>query len=197
MGRDLRFLVEDYAAEPATYGSTPLRGYAAVFNSFSVDMGDWREVIRPGAFAWTLSRKPDVRVTVDHAGGFTMLGRTTNGTLKLSEDAHGLRVEITPANTTVGRDIAELVRRGDLTQMSFAFFTRRDNWLKTENGLVRELIEADLDGGDVAVVTYPAYPATSIGVRTAPDYGVMRRRLQLMEMESELWPQQWQSGKSD
>lgn len=147
-------------------GKQRLRGYAAVYNQLSVDFGGWREIIRPGAFTNTLVKGPDVRALIDHEGGLNTIGRTINGTLTLNDDGQGLRVEIDPPDTQAGRDIVTLVQRGDLNQMSFAFWTLRDNWLDTGDMILRELHEVEIDGGDVAIVTYPAYPQTSIAMRS-------------------------------
>lgn len=153
----------EYRAE----GEMPvIAGYAAVFNSLSVDLWGFFEEIMPGAFTTTLETGPDVRATIDHAGGLTTIGRTRNGTLALMEDAVGLRVEIRPPATQAGRDVVELVRRGDVNQMSFMFRVKREEWRKLEDGMViRQLHEIDLEDGDVSIVSYPAYPATSAEVR--------------------------------
>lgn len=165
MNRELRFFtVQEFRADMVD-GRPQLRGYAAVYNQLSVDFGGWREIIRPGAFTETLAKGPDVRAVIDHQGGLMTIGRTRNGTLKLAEDEQGLRVQIDPPDTQAGRDVVTLVNRGDLNQMSFAFFTKADNWLKTGEEQLRELLQVDIDGGDVAVVTYPAYPQTSVAVR--------------------------------
>jgi phage head maturation protease len=76
--------------------------------------------IAPGAFSRSLPEFPDVLALVEHDTN-RVLGRTTNGTLKLLEDERGLRVEIDPAPTSYGRDLVELVRRGDVGGMSFRF----------------------------------------------------------------------------
>lgn len=144
-----------------------LVGYAAVFNHLSVDLGGFREVIRPGAFTGSLARQPDVRAVVEHGGGLEVLGRTTNGTLRLAEDDAGLRVEIEMPDTLAGRDTMTLVRRGDLSQMSFAFRVPQDGdrWTMTDSYTLRELLNVDIHDGDVSVVAYPAYPATSVEAR--------------------------------
>src|SRR3990172_11153910 len=102
-----------------------LVGYAAVFNKPSERMfgwdGDFVEYIDPGAFTRTLADGDDVQANVGHRGGVQALGRNTSGTLKLSADETGLLSEIMPPDTQASRDIMELVRRGDLNKMSFAF----------------------------------------------------------------------------
>ncbi|MEZ4684189.1 MAG: HK97 family phage prohead protease [Caldilineaceae bacterium] len=164
--KELRFFTSVELRMEEVDSKPMLRGYAALYNQLSVDFGGWREIIRPGAFTSTLANGPDVRALVEHEGGLSIIGRTRNGTLRLREDVKGLAVEIEPPDTQAGRDITTLVRRGDLDQMSFAFWTKRDNWLEQEEYVLRELFEVDIDGGDVAVVTYPAYPQTSVQTRS-------------------------------
>lgn len=142
-------------------------GYAAMFDRRSFDLGGFTEIIKPGAFASTLAGKPDVRALVNHESGLMTIGRTTNGTLQLVEDEIGLRVKILPPDTQAGRDVVTLVKRGDLSQMSFAFYTKVDNWLQDANGAItRELIEVSIDNGDVSIVTYPAYGDTLVQARS-------------------------------
>jgi HK97 family phage prohead protease len=144
--------------------SRTLSGHAAVFNSFSQDMG-FREIIRPGAFEKTLAKNPDVRLLLNHEG--LPLARTTSGTLRLREDKRGLHFEadLDPEDPDVQR-IAPKVKRGDLDQMSFAFRTIKDTWRIEQGQDIRELHELDLHDGDVSVVTYPAYKAADVAIRS-------------------------------
>lgn len=140
-------------------------GYAAVFNRPSLDLG-FIETIDPGAFTRTLAADPDVIANVQHEGGLNTIGRTRNGTLALATDETGLLVSITPPDTQAGRDAMVLVRDGYVTQMSFAFQVRADKWGKDAEGKpLRRLLDVELDGGDVAIVTGPAYPQTTVQVR--------------------------------
>lgn len=148
--------------------SPKIIGYAAVFNKLSEDLGGFRELIAPGAFKKTI-QEADVRALVDHDPS-RILGRTKSGTLGLSEDETGLLAEIEPPNTTVGRDILESLKRGDVSGMSFGFRTIKDRW-KTNNGQnIRTLLEVALY--DVSIVTYPAYPDTSVAMRSAFNAGI-------------------------
>ncbi len=137
-----------------------LSGYAAVFNDSSLPL-PFKESIAPGAFRKTLSETPDVRLLINHEG--LPLARTKNGTLKLEEDERGLRFDAQLADTQEGRDIYELVRRGDVDQMSFAFRVIRQKW--NDDRSTRVLTEVSLADGDVSVVTYPAYPTTTVEAR--------------------------------
>lgn len=146
-------------------GESPkIVGYAAVFNSKSENLGGFREIIKPGAFKGSLQN--DVRALIDHESG-KVLGRSKAGTLRMIEDEKGLKVEIDPPDTTIARDLMESMRRGDIDQMSFGFFVKTDNWRKDNGETIRELEEVDLF--DVSVVTFPAYPATSVHVRSLAD----------------------------
>jgi HK97 family phage prohead protease len=137
-----------------------LSGYAAVFNDSSVPL-PFKESIAPGAFRKTLSETPDVRLLINHEG--LPLARTNNGTLKLEEDERGLHFNADLADTQEGRDIYELVKRGDVDQMSFAFRVIRQKW--NDDRSRRVLTEVSLADGDVSVVTYPAYPTTTVEAR--------------------------------
>ena len=73
------------------------------------------------------------------------------------------RFEADLADTQEGRDIYELVKRGDVDQMSFAFRVIRQRW--NDDRSRRVLTEVSLADGDVSVVTYPAYPTTTVEAR--------------------------------
>lgn len=141
-----------------------ISGHAAVFNTLSVDMG-FREVIRPGAFAASLAKKPDVRFLINHDG--LPLARTSSGTLKLSEDGRGLHFEaMLDMNDPDAQRIVPKVARRDVSNMSFAFRMVKDSW-RVEGGRdIRELHEVDINDGDVSLVTYPAYKAADAAMRS-------------------------------
>ena len=136
-----------------------LVGYAAVFDSPSEPL-PWTEFVKRGAFAKTLKDGADVRLLIDHEG--IPLARTRSGTLALEEDDRGLRVEaeLDPSNPDAARVISAM-RRGDMSQMSFAFRTIKDSWSSDRSS--RELREVQLY--DVSVVTFPAYEQTVAELR--------------------------------
>lgn len=162
-------------------------GYAAVFNKLSEDLGGFREKIAKGAFTATLESGDDVRALVDHDTG-KILGRNKSGTLKLEQNSKGLKATIKPADTQAGRDIMTSLERGDIDGMSFGFRTITDKWETVNDEEIRTLMEVKLF--DVSVVTYPAYPDTSVAVRgleqarelRKPKIETLRMRLKLAEM---------------
>lgn len=143
-------------------GKRTMAGYAAVFNSEADIGGYFREVIKPGAFADTL-KSADVRALVDHDSG-RVIGRSKAGTLRLKEDERGLAVEIDLPDTTDGRDIGELVARGDIDGMSFGFRVTHDEWDETVEPNVRTIHAIELH--EVSAVTWPAYSDTALAMRS-------------------------------
>jgi HK97 family phage prohead protease len=148
-------------------GSDPVfTGYAAVFNDLSLDLGGFRERIAPDAFDASLAADADVRLLFNHDSNL-ILGRTRAGTLSLSTDEHGLKVEAPlEIKLSYARDLQISMERGDIAEMSFGFRARKDAWdsVDEESGLpIRELLAADLF--DVSPVSFPAYPSTNAEVR--------------------------------
>lgn len=156
-------------------GEAPrLVGHAAIYNSLSEDLGGFREQIAPGAFAKTLSDKADVRALFNHDPNF-VLGRTSSGTLRLSEDERGLAMDVTLPQTPLVRDmVLEPIRRGDIDQMSFGFQVVKggDSWDESGEVSVRTLREVKLF--DVSPVTFPAYAATDVSARSIAPAEVLR-----------------------
>ena len=139
---------------------TTLYGYAALFDSPSEPM-PFIEYVKRGAFSKTLNDGADVRLLIDHEG--VPLARTKSGTMRLMEDERGLAVEadLDPMNPDAARVISAM-KRGDLSQMSFAFRTIKDQF--SDDRMVRELREVQLY--DVSVVTFPAYEQTVAEIRS-------------------------------
>lgn len=147
-------------------------GYASIFGAPSRMFRDvkgrpYRERIAPGAFARSLERGNDVVLLFNHQRS-ALLGRTASGTVRLWTDAMGLGFWADLPETTLGRDLAVLMRRGDLREMSFAGTIRADEWRKGEDGTPERIVtEWDLD--DVSLVTRAAYPATFADLRADLD----------------------------
>jgi uncharacterized protein len=148
-----------------------LYGYAAKYNSWSNDLGGFKEQIKLGAFDRALREKQDIRFLMNHDPN-VVLGRWKSGTLGLKTDSTGLYFTCELPDTQAGRDLHTLVARGDVSQCSFAFKVAPsgDSWDRSRTQ--RTLIDVDLF--DVSAVTYPAYEDTNISARSRrPDYGAI------------------------
>lgn len=163
------FGLEERDGEPAK-----LRGIAPPWNSLSVDLGGFREQFSPSAFDRLLDRskndprpKPDVVGLFNHDDSL-LLARTTAGTLRLSKEERGLGWEMSNLpDTQAARDVLALVRAGLLTGASFAFTVadKGEHWTQDDKGnAIRTITDANLF--DVSVVTRPAYPSSSVGLRS-------------------------------
>lgn len=140
-------------------------GYAAVFDTPTDIGGYFREQIRRGAFGDALKHS-DVHALFNHDES-VVLGRMKAGTLRLAEDARGLKVEIDPPDTQDARDLMAKMKRGDIDQMSFAFTLRggKQEWDESGDLPLRTIVQVG-ELYDVSVVTRGAYPTTEAGVRS-------------------------------
>lgn len=134
-----------------------IRGYAAVFNSPSEDLGGFVEYIAPGAFDSVMN--DDVRGFYNHDWNY-LLGRVSSGTLRIFVDEVGLGYEIDLPNTSYANDLVELMKRGDVNQSSFAFMIESDKWEVKGKQNIRTITKVSRLI-DVAPVVIPAYPAAT------------------------------------
>jgi len=144
-----------------------ITGYGAVFNSESRNLGGFVESIHPAAFDEVLSSNPDVIGVFNHDRNL-LLGRTSNGTMKLTTDAYGLRYEITPnVNTSIGKDVTEWVKDRTVVGSSFAFAISKDkgdSWSTDSRGMRRREVRNIALLEDVGPVARPAYDSSSVVV---------------------------------
>lgn len=159
-------------------GPGTIEGYAAVFHAEG-DPGTEYELwsdpgmraverVARGAFSRAIKDGDDCRACFNHEAN-NLLGRTASGTLRLSEDERGLRYENDLPDTQLGRDVAQLIDRGDVTGSSFGFVVEQESWRETDNPDGSRLAVRTIEGVrllDVGPVTYPAYAGTSAGGRS-------------------------------
>lgn len=145
--------------------SPVIKGHAAVFEErTSIPFWGFDEMVARNAFTETI-KQDDVRALFNHDANF-VLGRNISKTLRLSEDNKGLAIEIDPPDTQVARDLIHLLKRGDISQMSFAFQIEKESWEKGEEGKSDLRILEKVKLYDVSIVTYPAYEGTDAGLRS-------------------------------
>lgn len=143
--------------------SRTIRGYAAVFDSLSRNLGWFREKIDKKAFDDT--DMTDVVAVLNH--DFNILfARSSSKTLTLGVDEKGLYYEFDAPKTTAGNDLLEMVSRGDINRSSFQFVASRDMWEQDdEAGEIRTIL-AVKRLIDVSPVTMAAYPDTTVAKRS-------------------------------
>lgn len=148
-------------------GKLTVQGYAAVFNEPALIWeSEWTgykyfERVDPKAFEG--ADMSDVCFKYNHIDIAMVLARTRNKTLVLATDDHGLSIRADIAQTNTGKDVYELIRRGDLDKMSFAFTVEKEQVEYDEKAktCTRTILKFDKIF-DVAVVDFPAYDGTEI-----------------------------------
>jgi HK97 family phage prohead protease len=154
-------------------GRTVIRGYAAVIESESQDLGGFVEIIERGAFDEVMASNPDVFGKYNHE---RVIGRTSSGTMRLMVDERGLRYEIDPPRAAA--DVVELIERGDVRGSSFAFRSKPadESWQRDANGRMIRRIKKFSFLGDAGPVDTPAYMAT--------ETYVSKRALEMAQVET-------------
>lgn len=146
--------------------SRSVSGYAIIFNSESKDLGGFNEVIEPSALEGVLERS-DVLCLLNHNEDKGVLARWNQGkgSLSLEIDEKGLRYSFEAPNTSLGDELLEGIRRGDISTSSFAFTVDKDSWTKRSDGSYLRTINSIALLKDVSPVYRAAYEATSVNTR--------------------------------
>src|ERR1044072_7585634 len=162
-GKSTIFFAEPHAEVFLVGDGQPpkIRGYAALYNVYSEDLGGFRTRIAPGAFDRVVPGD-DVRLLVNHYSNL-LLGPTKSGTLFLSLLEPGRYFEGQPPATDFAQHYVEAIRRGDMSGCSFScdINTERDEWDWTGDVPVRTINEITALY-DVGPVTVPAFSQTSL-----------------------------------
>lgn len=191
--RELRPAARPFAVRAdGNSGTVTLTGYAATFEPYEMYGGPaaygWIEQIHPEAFSRTLKEKPDLHLLINHAG--MPLARTKSGTLTLSADQVGLRVEakLDLDDPDVQR-LRTKMKRGDMDEMSFAFRVKAQIWstaLGFDDPQSHRLItEVSLHKGDVSVVNFGANPSTAAELASRRRKSADGKRITLTVAEAE------------
>ena len=110
-----------------------VEGYAAVFQQRTLlwespfSGTKYYEIIAPEAVD-SRTDMSDVILRYNHSDAALILARSSNGTLTVTPDETGLKISAKIAPTTAGKDIYQLIKRGDISKMSFAFAVDKDEW---------------------------------------------------------------------
>lgn len=164
MEKEIRYITGDVEVRAGSEGDRTIEGYAFKYNRESKNLGGFNEVILPGSL--DEADLDDVVGLFNHRMD-NILGRNTSGTLELENDEVGLKYRINVANTSVGNDVLELVKRGDVSGSSFAFSLapEGETWEERANALPLRKIKSFQRIYDVSPVTDPAYADTSVAKR--------------------------------
>jgi hypothetical protein len=146
-----------------------LRGLAIPYNQLSNNpiqgMPEIKERILPGAFSRSLASGRDVMMLWNHELKY-IFGRTTRGTLSLSEKDDGVSFDNIPPESGWAKDLLPSIKRGDYTNMSFSFTDDVKPMMTLENGkYVRNVSQATLY--EISLVPFAVYETTSIGMRSS------------------------------
>ena len=145
-------------------GTVTVEGYALKYEQpYEVNdmFGTFIEVMKRGAAANVTG--DDCRLLFNHQG--MPMARTTNGTLMLDDDGVGLhiRADLDVANSTLASDVAAVIERGDVTQMSVGFVVAKGGDAWNDDFTYRRITRLG-ELMDCSPVTYPASPTTSIQI---------------------------------
>lgn len=143
--------------------SRHITGYALLFNTRSVQLGDFVEVIAPDALNQDIINNSDVFALINHDPQRVVArSRNGQGSLTLTLDEKGLKYEFDSPNSALGDELLESIKRGDISNSSFSFTVKRDNWEQLPDGTyLRTILEFD-KLFDVSPVYQPAYQDTTV-----------------------------------
>jgi len=163
-------------------GEKMIRGYGAVYDKLSADLGGFKELFKQGAFTDAI-KNDDIRSLRDHVPSY-ILGRKKSGTLTLTEEERGLYYEVKPPDTSYARDLMVSIERRDVTGGSIIFQVDGTDgqrwfvdgkevdelqafmsmWDDKKHKIERHISKARLL--DIGPVTFPAYTQTDVKVRS-------------------------------
>lgn len=159
-------------------------GYAFVHES-RTDMGEFTEEIAKGAADEVM--EDDVRGLFNHDPNI-VLGRRSAGTLKMIVDERGLKYQIKyNPNDPDHVKVMEKVKRGDVSQSSFAFRKKEDKWEIRDGKKHRTLLKFKRII-DVSPVTYAAYNDATVAMRSMDK--IINNKKDLAEMDQQIMRQE-------
>lgn len=166
--------------DQVTGNGNALSGYAVLYGVASRELYEhgrkFTEVIERGAFDLENNGEHDVKLYFNHDTS-QPLARTKGGSLRLWEDEKGIRFEANLPETTLAKDVRELMDKGILTgEMSFGFVATRDRWSKGQT--FRTVQKATLY--EISLVVDAAYTETSSQLRSETMNEITQRRINLL-----------------
>ena len=144
-------------------------GYAVRFDVESVNIG-FVEIIHRGAITQDTINESDVFALLNH-NEQTVLARSNHGTgsLSLTVDENGVFYEFESPQTIYGDELLEHIKRGEISQSSFAFTVSPEDgaekWTKRSDGVIQRDIYKIARLYDISPVYQPAYTETTCSKR--------------------------------
>ena len=123
-------------------------GYALVFETPSDNISGWTEIIKRGAVTNETITNSIVLAKLNHDDN-KVLARSYygKGTLSLTVDEHGLKYDFDAPNTSLGDELLEYLKRGDIDSSSFAFTISpeqdSERWYKKDGEIYRDIMKID------------------------------------------------------
>lgn len=170
-GVDLQAITRDDAGTT----TKQIQGYAIMFDTESVDLGGFVEIIKPTALdAVDLS---DVKLIYAHENN-QILARASAGNLQTKVDSKGLFFIATLADTTLANDVYADIQAGNLRGMSFGFTIadNGDTWTRQPDGKLLHTVTQIGQVGELTVTAYPAYQDTSVELKRSAEQQMKGKR---------------------
>ena len=172
--------------------SRKIEGRSIVFNSLSQDFGGWKEEISPDAISDEIINASDILFLLNHSDSRGILGRKRKGSGSLSTEIRedGVYFSFDAPQTSLGDELLEYLRRGDITQCSFAFTVDDDDWKEQEDGTYIRTIKKFHNIYDMSAVYTPAYTDTEVKCARfaeikAQEAEEAKRKMEEMERQKE------------
>lgn len=172
--------------------SRKIEGRSIVFNSLSQDFGGWKEEISPDAISDEIINASDILFLLNHSDSRGILGRKRKGSGSLSTEIRedGVYFSFDAPKTSLGDELLEYLRRGDITQCSFSFTADDDDWKEQEDGTYIRTIKKFHRIYDMSAVYTPAYNDTKVKCARfaeikAQEAEEAKRKMEEMERQKE------------
>lgn len=170
-------------------------GYAVRFDVESVNIG-FVEIIHRGAITNETIAESDVFALLNH-NEQTVLARSNHGTgsLSLKVDENGVFYEFESPQTIYGDELLEHIKRGEISQSSFAFTVSPEDgsekWTKRSDGVIQRDIYKIGRLYDISPVYQPAYESTTCSKRA------LEKLDEIQNMDKDELTQQLQNEQSE
>lgn len=127
--RDLE--IKNFSFEVKATSENEFEGYASAFGNAD----SYNDIVVKGAFAKTIQESKRVKVLWQH-DPHQPIGKP----IAMSEDSKGLHVKAKISNTTLGKDVVQLIKDGVIDELSIGFNTIKDEWdQKSGARLIKEV----------------------------------------------------------